>query len=280
MTRGRQVPDWETLLAHAAGLQTKVPGAVLVGGSAAALHARHRYSVDHDHVVADLAKDYDTAIVALESTVGWRTSRRVRGRMVLGNAGALDRMNELYSEFGGEGGDMLTTVVVTLSTPAPYDLTDVDLTEYNGIIAPWDDWRAVEEQCSRRGSASSTGAARPLISRGAARILRTAGGPVPPGTTSVASVVSGEPAFRSASLARLRGSPRARAPTCAVTMPQSRMTCLAASVRPARTGCTRFGCRRPRFAASGRPGSVVRHRSGRRPGPAAPCLQGRAMRSA
>jgi len=218
MTRRRQVPDWETLLAHAAGLQTKVPGAILVGGSAAALHARHRYSVDHDHVVTDLAKNYDSAMAALESIVGWRTSRRVRGRMVLGSvggiaagvrnqrrsapletteisvpggrsirvptieemlrikaflavernatrdyldvaalsqhlglrrsAGALERMNQLYAEFAGEGGDMLTTVVVTLSNPAPYDLTDVDLTEYKGIIAPWDDWRAVEEQCS------------------------------------------------------------------------------------------------------------------------------------
>ena len=64
------------------------------------------------------------------------------------SAGALERMNELYAEFAGEGGDMLTTVVVTLSNPAPYDLTDVDLSEYKGIIEPWDDWRAVEEQCS------------------------------------------------------------------------------------------------------------------------------------
>lgn len=31
--------DWERLLAHAALLQAKVPSAILVGGSAAALHA-------------------------------------------------------------------------------------------------------------------------------------------------------------------------------------------------------------------------------------------------
>jgi hypothetical protein len=36
---------------------------------------------------------------------------------------------------------------VKLATPDPYDLTDVDLREYKGIIPPWNDWRAVETQC-------------------------------------------------------------------------------------------------------------------------------------
>jgi hypothetical protein len=154
---------------------------------------------------------------ALESIAGWRTHRRVKGKMVLGNvdniaaglrnqrraaplettevsvrgrrlrlptieetlriksflvvdrnatrdyldvaalshhigleksALALERMNELYAEFAGEGGDMLTSVVVKLSAPDPYDLTDIDLSEYKGIIAPWNNWRAVQEQCA------------------------------------------------------------------------------------------------------------------------------------
>ena len=58
MARHREVPDREKLLAHAATLQTSVPGAVLVGGTAAAVHVRHRYSVDHD---------YDKAFMSLES---------------------------------------------------------------------------------------------------------------------------------------------------------------------------------------------------------------------
>jgi hypothetical protein len=41
-----------------------------VGGAAAALHARHRISFDHDHVIKDLAKNYDAAILALESIAG------------------------------------------------------------------------------------------------------------------------------------------------------------------------------------------------------------------
>ena len=59
MTKQTEIPDWETLLAHAALLQTKIPAAILVGGTAAALHARHRISFDHDHVIKDLAKNYD-----------------------------------------------------------------------------------------------------------------------------------------------------------------------------------------------------------------------------
>ena len=85
MTRQRDIPDWETLLAHAALLQTKIPAAILVGDTAAAMHAGHRISFDHDHVVKDLAKNYDAAILALESIAGWHTHRRVKGKMVLRN---------------------------------------------------------------------------------------------------------------------------------------------------------------------------------------------------
>jgi hypothetical protein len=52
---------------------------------------------------------------------------------------ALMRMNELYADFVGEGGDMLTSVVVRLSIPEPNDLTDIDLGKYKGIVAPWSD---------------------------------------------------------------------------------------------------------------------------------------------
>ena len=57
------------------------------------------------------------------------------------SAVALERMNEIYSEFAGEGGDMLTSALVKLAAPDPYDLTDIDLAEYKGIIAPWNNLR-------------------------------------------------------------------------------------------------------------------------------------------
>lgn len=63
------------------------------------------------------------------------------------SAEALARLSDLYADFAGEGGDMLTSAIVKLANPDPYDLTEVDLSEYKGIVAPWNSWRAVEEQC-------------------------------------------------------------------------------------------------------------------------------------
>jgi hypothetical protein len=190
---------------------------VLVGGTAAALHARHRFSFDHDHVIRDLEQNYDAACAALETIAGWRANRKVRGKLVLGaiegveaglrnlrrsaplettvvevtggrelrlptveemlriktflvvergatrdyldvaalshhlglttSAAALERLSELYADFAGEGGDMLMTAITKLADPSPYDLTDVDLREYKGIVPPWNDWSAVQGQC-------------------------------------------------------------------------------------------------------------------------------------
>lgn len=69
-------PRLVAVLESAARLQQVVPDAVLVGGSAAALHARHRVSFDHDHVVADLAARYEIVLEAVEATDGWATSVR------------------------------------------------------------------------------------------------------------------------------------------------------------------------------------------------------------
>ena len=226
MDRRPATYTWEKLLAHAALLQAKVPSAILVGGTAAALHAGHRISFDHDHVMADLRAHYDEATAALESIVGWRTRRRIRGKLLLGeieridaglrnlrrsapletttiqtgngrevrvptieemlrikaflcvergatrdyldvaalsdhlgrsrSVAAIEKMADLYAEFAGEMGDILVSVVVKLASPDPYDLSDVDLTEYKGIIAPWNDWRAVAGACRALASALLT----------------------------------------------------------------------------------------------------------------------------
>lgn len=52
---GDALPEWDLLLSSATRLQKILPSAVLVGGSAAALHVRHRFSRDADHVLMDLA---------------------------------------------------------------------------------------------------------------------------------------------------------------------------------------------------------------------------------
>ena len=48
------LPDWELVLSSAARLQRILPDAVLVGGTASAVHAEHRFSRDADHVLTDL----------------------------------------------------------------------------------------------------------------------------------------------------------------------------------------------------------------------------------
>ncbi len=69
-------PTLRAVLRSAARLQQVVPDAVLIGGSAAAYHAGHRDSFDHDHVLADLSDRYAAVLEAVEATAGWATSVR------------------------------------------------------------------------------------------------------------------------------------------------------------------------------------------------------------
>lgn len=74
-----RLEELHEVLASAARLQDLVPDAVLVGGTAAALHARHRVSFDHGHVLtdlADLADRYAHVVAAVEASEGWVTSVR------------------------------------------------------------------------------------------------------------------------------------------------------------------------------------------------------------
>ena len=79
------LPEWERLLSSAARLQQIVPGAVLVGGTAAAIHAEHRFSLDADHVLADFRKRFDEVLEQLESVAGWQTARLARPVQILGS---------------------------------------------------------------------------------------------------------------------------------------------------------------------------------------------------
>jgi hypothetical protein len=87
---GRHEPDWEQILAAAAKLQRIVPDAVLVGGTAAAVHAGHRVSYDDDHVVRDLKGRFDSVLTDLEDTGAWVTVRVMRPVQVLGSLDGVD----------------------------------------------------------------------------------------------------------------------------------------------------------------------------------------------
>jgi hypothetical protein len=86
----RQPEELSEVLAKAAELQRIVPGAVLVGGAAAALHAGHRLSFDHDHVVADLTDRFDTVLDHLDALADWSLARARPGKVILGSLGGIE----------------------------------------------------------------------------------------------------------------------------------------------------------------------------------------------
>ena len=83
-------PDWEQVLAAAAHLQRVLPGAILVGGSAAAVYAHHRLSTDADHVLNYLRQHFDQVLAELEAVAGWKTARVKRPVQILGSLDGIE----------------------------------------------------------------------------------------------------------------------------------------------------------------------------------------------
>lgn len=76
--------EWQRLLEAERRLQSILPQAVLVGGTAAALHAGHRISLDGDHVIQDLKDRFEEVQSRLESSPGWSTERVQKPVLILG----------------------------------------------------------------------------------------------------------------------------------------------------------------------------------------------------
>jgi len=202
MAPSSELPDWERLLAAERHLQALLPGAVMVGGSAAILHADHRRSLDGDHVLEDLRQRFDDVLSALEAAAGWKTSRIQRPVAILGQLDGvmtgirqLRRTRPLETEvlqglrvptlaemarikawllatrhtvrdyldtvvlverLGAEGArrafadfdriyaqestSPLAEVVERLAAASPSDRAEVELRDYKGLVAPWNDW--------------------------------------------------------------------------------------------------------------------------------------------
>lgn len=76
--------QWEKLLEAAAQIQRLFPDAVLIGGSAAAVHVQHRYSLDADHILSQLEKKYEAVLDFLENRDDWVTARLNPPKLILG----------------------------------------------------------------------------------------------------------------------------------------------------------------------------------------------------
>jgi hypothetical protein len=83
-------PDWEQVLSSAARLQSILPEAILVGGTASALYAEHRLSTDANHVLPDLRQRFDKVLAELESVAGWKTARVKRPVQILGSLDGIE----------------------------------------------------------------------------------------------------------------------------------------------------------------------------------------------
>ena len=160
----KQLPEWEALLSSVAHLQTLIPDAVLVGGTAAATYARHRLSVDHNHTLSNLKERFDEILGSLESVAGWETARVRRPVLirnatrdyldvaamgdVLGDDGirrALTRFDELYPQTNNSS--PLQQLANQLAKPMPFDLEDTDLGEYKQLVKKYQNWETVKAMC-------------------------------------------------------------------------------------------------------------------------------------
>ena len=78
-------PEWEKLISAQAVFQSHFPESVLVGGTAAVLHAGHRVSIDADYVLSDLKKRFSEILGQVEEEAGWRTNRIEPPVLILGH---------------------------------------------------------------------------------------------------------------------------------------------------------------------------------------------------
>ncbi len=108
-----KLPDWELVLSAAARLQTILPYAVLVGGTASAIHAGHRFS-------------RDAVLQELESVAGWKTARVQRPVQILGSL------------------DGIETGVRQLIR----DEVAPELPEYKNLASKWHDWAVIKAACA------------------------------------------------------------------------------------------------------------------------------------
>lgn len=74
---------WQKLIEAAANFQELLSGSVLIGGSAVALHLKHRYSFDADHILSDLKENYEEVLDFLEGRDDWETARMNPPKLIL-----------------------------------------------------------------------------------------------------------------------------------------------------------------------------------------------------
>jgi hypothetical protein len=133
------------VIGSAAKLQSLVPGAILVGGSVASVHAGHRYSIDHDHVVSDLDQRFNIIFDAVASDEGWSTFQAVQDKIILGKLDGVEagirqlrRKAPLETEIyhlDNEHKVVIPTIEETLRVKAYFIVNRNQVRDYLDVIA-------------------------------------------------------------------------------------------------------------------------------------------------
>ncbi len=82
--------EWACILKAGVQAQRLVPGAVCVGGTAAALYAGHRVSQDTDHLLPALRDHFEDVRARLEAQPEWKTARVNPPVLILGSIGGVE----------------------------------------------------------------------------------------------------------------------------------------------------------------------------------------------
>lgn len=110
--------DWEKLISAQNIFQKSFPESVLVGGTAAALHAKHRISLDADYVLKDLKKRFTEILQKLEQEAGWISKRLEPPVLILGHfQGMRTGIRQLI-----RSAPLETTTVRGLKIPTPEEM--------------------------------------------------------------------------------------------------------------------------------------------------------------
>ena len=162
------IPSFDHVIEEGIALQRHLPSLdmVAVGGTAAALHAGHRYSTDVDHVTALLREQFDVVSDSLEHWVPTpEETLRIKVFMCTDRQAtrdfvdvaaltehigieratlALSYLNQIYA---GVGNQSRLTRFAEVARQQPIDLDTVDLSSYRGIQPPYDEWEHVAHVC-------------------------------------------------------------------------------------------------------------------------------------
>ena len=84
------MPEWSGILKAGVQAQLWVPGAVCVGGTAAALYAGHRLSQATDHLMSGLRGHFEEVRTRLEARPEWKTARVNPPVLILGTIGGVE----------------------------------------------------------------------------------------------------------------------------------------------------------------------------------------------